>query len=245
VQPKEEARIAVPDEPVVVRLTPQALRRRVVLAQLRGAAAAWIPALAAAAARTLHRLPGVPASRALALVGALAAGALVADAVYALRARLGARQLQQQYPEQQVWEPPSPEGLPEAWSENPLLALQQQLVGDYPVSTEQGRLERHARHRVSVQLSPGLLVVGVGILQHQGGPSGDYGVLLELLDPEGRVAAQDQGRWGMFLRHAVARPGTWVLQLGCSAGQSLEYLMIWQLQPAALEIWSPPRAPVG
>jgi len=233
------------DEPVVVRVTPQVLRRWMLLQQLRGAALAWLPALLATVAWTLLPPARVSHHQLWQLVIGLVALALVLDVLFAWRARLGVRLLLAQYPQQQVWEPPTPEGLPESWSENPLLALQQQLVGGYPVSTEQGRLDRNVKHQVSAQLSPGLLLVGVGVLQHRGGPSGDYGVLLELQDPDGQVVAQDQGRWGVFLRHAVARPGTWTLQLGCSAGQSLEYLMIWQLQPATLEVWSPPRTSVG
>jgi len=148
------------------------------------------------------------------------------DVVLGWRLSRGKRQLAVQYPRIELWEPPPEEEQGGA----PLTLLQANLIGDVPVITEQGQLSRHRAQHYELMLTPGVFVAGVGVLSHRAGPSGTYGIQMTLCDHNMRRLVSDSGVWGAFFRYAVVRPGAYILELQCVAGQQLEFIMMHQHQ---------------
>ncbi len=210
---------------VSIRQPPAVLRQRMVHRTAVGASVVWVlPAAAFGGYLVAHR-HGL-------LLGAAAAlmVALVADVLLLVRLSQGKRQLTVHYPHVELWEPPSEDDQGVA----PLVILQANLIEDIPVITEQGSLSRHRSQRYELMLTPGVFVAGVGVLSHRDGPSGTYGIQMALCDHTMRRLVSDSGEWGAFFRYAVVRPGAYVLELQCVAGQQLEFLLMHQHQQTEL-----------
>lgn len=213
------------DEPMPIRQPPAMLRQRLTHQTAVAAALAWIlPAAAAGGYVASHR------RNLLLAVAGLLILALLIDAWLWVRLSKGKQQLAVHYPRVELWEPPPDDDQGVA----PLAKLQANLIEDVPVVTEQGSLSRHRSQRYELMLTPGVFIAGVGVLSHRDGPSGTYGIQMALCDHSMRRLVSDVGEWGAFFRYAVVKPGAYVLELQCVAGQQLEYLLMHQHQQAGL-----------
>ena len=204
--------------PLVLR---QALAHRMVVAQL----AVWaLPAAVAVYVIVHHNHSMIP------LIVIAAIVAVLFDALMQVRLTRGKRQLALHYPRVELWEPPPEDDDGGA----PLALLQANLIEDVPVKTEQGSLSRHRAQSYELMLTPGVFIAGVGVLAHRAGPNGKYGIRMSLCDHNMRRLASDAGEWGAFFRYAIVRPGSYILELQCMAGQQLDFVLMYQHQPTEL-----------